>query len=186
MRSARKVTLANCSTLKQQNKRRGVRTVIVVVANNQLFNKSILAQLTPDVLVKCIKVHLHLLRVHLVLGVVRRVLVEVGQQDSLRVRRLDVFPGAAVAVTAGANLVVEGAIDLVLLGTEDGGEVVGHDCGCSRECWRCWRCRWKSASIVSRENGDGVVRLSRAGWKSRDARSSLLGRLSRRLVHVVS
>jgi hypothetical protein len=39
-------------------------------------------------------------------------------------------------VTAGANLVVEGAIDLVLLGTEDGCEVVGHDCGYSRECWR--------------------------------------------------
>jgi hypothetical protein len=30
-------------------------------------------------------------------------------------------------VTACADLVVEGAIDLVLLRTEDGGEVVGHD-----------------------------------------------------------
>ena len=37
------------------------------------------------------------------------------------------FARAAVAVTACADLVVEGAIDLVLLGTEDGGEVVGHD-----------------------------------------------------------
>jgi hypothetical protein len=32
-------------------------------------------------------------------------------------------------VAAGADFVVEGAIDLVLLGTEDGGEVVGHDGG---------------------------------------------------------
>lgn len=37
------------------------------------------------------------------------------------------FAGAAVAVSACADLVVEGAIDLVLLGTEDGCEVVGHD-----------------------------------------------------------
>lgn len=81
--------------------------------------------------------HLHLLRVHLVLGIVRRVLVKVGQQDGLRVRRLDVFPRAAVAVAAGANLVVEGAVDLVLLGTEDGGEVVGHDRGGSRQYFRC-------------------------------------------------
>lgn len=33
---------------------------------------------------------------------------------------------AAIAVAAGADLVVEGAVDFVLLGTEDGGEVVGH------------------------------------------------------------
>jgi hypothetical protein len=32
-------------------------------------------------------------------------------------------------VAAGADFVVEGAVDLVLLGTEDGGEVVGHDGG---------------------------------------------------------
>jgi hypothetical protein len=37
-----------------------------------------------------------------------------------------VLPAAAVAVAAGANLVVEGAVDLVLLGAEDGGEEVGH------------------------------------------------------------
>ena len=73
--------------------------------------------------------HLHLLRVHLVLGVVRRVLVQVGQEDRLRVRGLDVLSRAAVAVTAGADLVVEGAVDLVLLRSEDGGEVVRHFCG---------------------------------------------------------
>lgn len=36
------------------------------------------------------------------------------------------FPRAAVAVAAGADFVVKGTVDLVLLGTEDGGEVVGH------------------------------------------------------------
>jgi hypothetical protein len=82
-------------------------------------------------------VHLHLLRVHLVLRVVRRVLVEIGQQDGLRVRWLDVFPRAAVAVAAGADLVVEGAVDLVLLGTEDGGEVVGHGCALLGTVFEC-------------------------------------------------
>lgn len=36
------------------------------------------------------------------------------------------FARAAVAVSACADLVVEGAVDLVLLGTEDRREVVGH------------------------------------------------------------
>lgn len=39
------------------------------------------------------------------------------------------FARAAVTVSAGADLVVERAVDFVLLGTEDGGEVVGHCCG---------------------------------------------------------
>lgn len=73
--------------------------------------------------------HLHLLGVHLVLRIILRVLVQVRQQDGLTVRRLDVFARAAIAVTAGTDLVVETAVDFVLLGTEDGGEVVGHDGG---------------------------------------------------------
>jgi len=40
-----------------------------------------------------------------------------------------VFARAAVAVAAGADLVVEGAVDLILLRAEDGGEVVGHGDG---------------------------------------------------------
>ena len=36
---------------------------------------------------------------------------------------------AAVAVAAGSDFVVEGAVDLVLLGAEDGGEVVRHCVG---------------------------------------------------------
>lgn len=39
------------------------------------------------------------------------------------------FARAAVTVSAGADLVVKRAVDLVLLGSEDGGEVVGHCCG---------------------------------------------------------
>ena len=66
---------------------------------------------------------LQLRRVHLVFRIVGRVLVEVGQQDRLRVGRFDVFARAAVAVSAGADFVVETAVDFVLFGAEDGGEV---------------------------------------------------------------
>ena len=86
---------------------------------------------------------LELARVHLVLGIVGGVLVQVGEKDRLRVGGLDVFARAAVAVAAGADFVVEGAVDLgmlvgvwegdggtyfVLLGAEYGGQVVGHGC----------------------------------------------------------
>lgn len=66
---------------------------------------------------------LQLARVHLVFGVVGRVLVEVGEEDGLGVGGLDVLAAAAVAVPAGADFVVEGAVHFVLLRAEDGGEV---------------------------------------------------------------
>lgn len=42
------------------------------------------------------------------------------------------FAGTTVAVTAGPDFVVEGTIDLVGFGSEDGCEVVGHF------RWRSW------------------------------------------------
>lgn len=60
-------------------------TVVVVVANNHLFNLAVLAHLAPKVLVKGVKVVLQLLGVHLALWVVGWVLVQVGQEDGLRV-----------------------------------------------------------------------------------------------------
>ena len=78
-------------------------TVVVVVADYELLELTILAQLAPNILVKSIKVVLQLRRVHAVLGVVRRVLVQVRHQDRLTVRGLDVLSGAAVAVAASTN-----------------------------------------------------------------------------------
>jgi hypothetical protein len=121
-------------------------TIVVVVAHDQLLDQPVLAQLAPDVLVEGVKVHLHLLRVHLVLRIVGRVLVQVGQQDRLRVRRLDVLARAAVAVAARADLVVERAVDLVLLRAEDGGEVVGHACGGACVCVYVCGGRWRSGA----------------------------------------
>jgi hypothetical protein len=56
---------------------------------------------------------LKLLRVHLVLGVEGGILVQVREEDRLAVRRLDVLSRAPVAVAAGADLVVETAVDLM-------------------------------------------------------------------------
>lgn len=123
--------------------RGGGLTIVIVVADDDLLQLAELAHLAPEVLVEGVEVHLELLGVELGLGVVRRVLVQVGQQDGLRVGRLDVLARAAVAVAARADLVVEGAVDLVLLGAEDGGEVVRH-CGVgvvwgARGRVLCWR-----------------------------------------------
>ena len=55
---------------------------------------------------------LQLRGVHLVVLLVGGILVEVREKDRLRVRGLDMFSRAAVAVSACADLVVERAIDL--------------------------------------------------------------------------
>jgi hypothetical protein len=53
-------------------------TVVVVVTDDNLFNLAVLAHLTPEILVEGVKVVLQLLGVHVGLGVVCGVLVEVG------------------------------------------------------------------------------------------------------------
>ena len=68
---------------------------------------------------------LQLRGVHLVLGIVGGVLVEVGEEDGLAVGGLDVLARTAVAVPAGADFVVETAVYFVLFCAENGGEVAG-------------------------------------------------------------
>jgi hypothetical protein len=58
-------------------------TVVVIVAHYYLLNQSVLAQLAPDVFIEGVKVHLHLRRAHLVLGVVGGILVQIRKEDSL-------------------------------------------------------------------------------------------------------
>lgn len=100
--------------------------IVVVVAHHDLLDLAVFAHLAPKVLVEGIEVVLQLLWVHARLVVVGRVLVEVGQENGLRVGWFDVFARAAVAVAACADFVVETAVDLVLFCAEDGREVVGH------------------------------------------------------------
>ena len=90
-------------------------TIIVIVANHHLFNLAILAHLAPKVFVKGVEVILQLRWVHLILRVVGGVLVEVGQEDRLRVGGLDMFARAAIAVAAGTDFVVKGAVDLEVI-----------------------------------------------------------------------
>jgi len=101
--------------------------VIVVVAHHHLLDLAELAHLAPEVLVESVEVVLQLRGRHARFAVVGGILIEVGEEDGLAVGGLDVFARAAVAVAAGADFVVEGAVDLVLLRAEDGGEIVGHD-----------------------------------------------------------
>ena len=90
----------------------GWLTVVIVIADDEFLNKAIVTELAPNVLVERVKVVLKLSGVHLVVGHEGRVQVHVWHQDGLRVRGLDMFAGAAVAVTAGSDLVVEAAVDL--------------------------------------------------------------------------
>lgn len=52
--------------------------------------------------------------------------VQVLQDNGLTECGLVVDPGASIAVTAGPDLEVEGTVDFVLLGTENGSQVLGH------------------------------------------------------------
>lgn len=53
-------------------------------------------------------------------------LVHVGEEDGGADGGLGVEAGAAIAVPAGADLEVEGAVHPVLLGPEDGRQVLRH------------------------------------------------------------
>jgi hypothetical protein len=87
-------------------------TVIVVITHDDLLDLAKLAHLTPEVLIEGIEMVLELRGVHLVLGVVGWVLVEVGEKNGLRVGGLDMFAGAAIAVATRSDLVVERTVNL--------------------------------------------------------------------------
>lgn len=53
-------------------------TIIIIITNHHLLNLTILAHFAPEILVEGIEMILELRRVHLVLGVVGGVLVEIG------------------------------------------------------------------------------------------------------------
>ncbi len=93
--------------------------VVVIVANDDLLDLSELAHLTPEILVEGVEVILQLAGVHLVLGVVGGVLVQVWEEDRLAVGRLNVLARAAIAVAASADFVVEGTVYFVGFGAED-------------------------------------------------------------------
>jgi hypothetical protein len=95
--------------------------IVVVVADHNLLNQPILAELAPDVLVERVEVVLELRRVHLVVWEKGWVQVKVREEYRLGVGRFDMLAGASITVSTSANLVVEAAVDLVLLRSENRG-----------------------------------------------------------------
>jgi hypothetical protein len=110
MRSVARISVHVVERCGREERRRP--TVVVIVAHYYFLNQSVLAQLAPDILVEGVKVHLHLRRAHFVLGVVGGILVQIRKENGLRVRGLDVFARAAVAMSTGSYLIIETAIDL--------------------------------------------------------------------------
>jgi len=99
------------------------KMVIVIVAYDYLFYFAKLAHFAPKILVKAIEVMLQLCWGHLELRVICGVLVEVGKEDGLRVGGFDMFARASITVSASSDLVVERAVDLILLSAKNGGEI---------------------------------------------------------------
>lgn len=68
---------------REREQGKGELTIIVVVAYHHLLGLAILAHFAPKVLVEGVEMILQLRGIHLVLGIVGRVLVEVGEKDGL-------------------------------------------------------------------------------------------------------
>ena len=88
-------------------------TIIIIIAHHNLLELSVLAHLTPEILIESVKVILKLARIHLVLRIVCWVVVQVWKEDGLRVGGLDMLARTAVTMAAGANFVVERAVNLL-------------------------------------------------------------------------
>jgi hypothetical protein len=75
----------------KERERKKAHTIIIIITNNHFLNLPKLTHLAPEILIKSIEVILQLTSIHLVLGIVGGVLVQVWEEDGLRVGRLDVF-----------------------------------------------------------------------------------------------
>lgn len=76
-------SLAIAVELRRKREQGRQLTIIVIVAYNHLFRLAILAHFAPKIFVEGIKMILELRGIHLVLGVIGRILVEVGEKDGL-------------------------------------------------------------------------------------------------------
>ncbi len=100
--------------------------IVIVIAHDDLLQLAKAARLAVEVLEEGVEFVLQLHGRVLVAWLEGGVGVDVGAEDGLRVAGPDVLPAAPVAVSAGPDLVVEGAVDLVLLRPKNGGESVCH------------------------------------------------------------
>ena len=91
-----------------------------IIAHMHLLQFSIQAKLRVEIFVELVKVFLDFGGSHGVAGDVLWIEVDVTEEDGLRVVWFDVFAGAAVAMAAGPNFVVERAVYFVGFGAVDG------------------------------------------------------------------
>jgi hypothetical protein len=106
-----------------------------IIADIQALEVTVLAELVKEVLIEVFEVVLDMARVEIGLGLrVQgrsrsqhvRSLVHVGEKKGWADGGLGVKPRAAVAMSAGSDLEVEGAVHPVFLGTEYRSQVLRH------------------------------------------------------------
>ena len=66
-------------------------TVVVIITHHDFLWFTVLAHLAPKIFVKGVEVVLQLAGVHLVFRIVGGVLIEVGEENGLRIGRFDMF-----------------------------------------------------------------------------------------------
>jgi uncharacterized protein YybS (DUF2232 family) len=77
-----------------------------VVADMHLLHLAVLGQFHVKVFIKEIEMLLQLFRIQLAVRIVRRVRVDIRNQDRLREHRFHVLARAFLTVTTGSNLVM--------------------------------------------------------------------------------
>ena len=63
---------------------------------------------------------------HYLVSETKHIFYQLDVQKKIVLEKENASPGAAVTVTASANLEKEGTVDLVLLGSENRGQVLSH------------------------------------------------------------
>lgn len=87
------------------------KMVANVIADVHFLNLAVFRQLNKEIFIDVVKVLLDLWFGKGAVGVVRGVVVDVGDEDGLREVGLDVFPWASVAVSAGSDFEIERTVD---------------------------------------------------------------------------
>jgi len=82
-----------------------------VVADVHLFNLAIFRQLDKEIFINVVKIFLDLGLGQIAAGIMRGVMVDIGNEDGLREVGLDVFTRTAISMSTSTDFEVEGAVD---------------------------------------------------------------------------
>lgn len=104
-----------------------------IITNIHFLYFPVLCQLDKNVFPEQIEVLLQLLFGHAGYAIMRRILVEIRQQNRLRKVWLDMLPRTALSVATCADFEIKRTVDFVLFCTVDGGQVIYFECK-----WLVW------------------------------------------------